>query len=228
MAESARRKKERPAGGEDDDLPPDQRVRVAVRIRPHNRADHGDASNCLSVSGQRITADSGQKSFSFSYDNVFHDANQEQVYQALGEQMLHDAFSGYNSTIFAYGQTGSGKTYSMLGTEDDPVHEGLLPRLCKELFELSQELMAEDPNLVVKIQVSFVEVYNERIRDLLQFDSTGRKPNPEELKDLKLKEDRKSRTFYVEGLTYHTVMNYGRVRNLIDVGTALRTKAETG
>lgn len=80
MAESARRKKERPAGGEDDDLPPDQRVRVAVRIRPHNRADHGDASNCLSVSGQRITADSGQKSFSFSYDNVFHDANQEQVF----------------------------------------------------------------------------------------------------------------------------------------------------
>lgn len=91
--------------------------------------------------------------------------------------------------------------------------------------------MAEDATLVIKIQVSFVEVYNERIRDLLQYESSGVAP-PDDgsdcLKDLKLKEDRKHKSFFVEGLSLHTCMNYTRVKKLIEDGTNLRTKAETG
>jgi hypothetical protein len=213
---------------DDGDVPPDARVRVAVRIRPKNRADHGDDTQCVTVEDQKITADNGQKSASFTFDHVFHNSSQTQVYKELGEQMLQDAFSGYNSTIFAYGQTGSGKTYSMVGVENDPDHEGLLPRICKELFDLSQELMAEDASLSIKIQVSFVEVYNEKIRDLLQFEHSGHPAVNDDLRDLRLKEDKKAKNFYVDGLSLHTVMNYGRVKNLIETGTELRTKAETG
>ena len=143
--------------------------------------------------------------------------------------MLHDAFSGFNSTIFAYGQTGSGKTYSMVGVENDPVHEGLLPRICKDLFALGEELMAEDRSLNIKIQVSFVEVYNEKIHDLLQFEVPGVVRGAEEdMKDLKLKENKKTKAFDVEGLSLHTVTNYPRVKSLIEIGTEYRTKAATG
>eukprot|EP00993_Chasmostoma_nieuportense_P000968 NODE_188_length_2767_cov_22.324621_g174_i0.p1 GENE.NODE_188_length_2767_cov_22.324621_g174_i0~~NODE_188_length_2767_cov_22.324621_g174_i0.p1 ORF type:complete len:858 (-),score=316.05 NODE_188_length_2767_cov_22.324621_g174_i0:193-2706(-) len=217
--------------GKNEELAPEHRVRVAVRLRPFNKADKGDTNVCLNVEGNRITADNGQKSSSFTYDYVFHETTQQQVYQVIGETMLQDAFGGYNSTIFAYGQTGSGKTYSMLGAENNPEHEGLLPRICKEMFDLSQELMSEDPTLLIKIQVSFVEVYNEKIRDLLQFEGSGQPATAytsEDLKDLKLKEDKKHKSFFVDGLSMHTVMNYARIKRLIEDGTVLRTKAETG
>eukprot|EP00906_Rhabdomonas_costata_P027526 RCo039076 len=174
-----------------EDVAPDGRVRVAVRVRPFNKADHGDTSICMQIDGNQITIDNGERSSTFNYDNVIQ-GTQADVYAAIGETMLQDAFSGYNATIFAYGQTGSGKTYSMLGA-DNPEHEGLLPRICKELFELCQELQAEDPTLIIKIQVSFVEVYNEKIRDLLEFEGSNlpRPTNANELRDLKLKEDKK-------------------------------------
>jgi WD40 repeat protein len=221
----------RGGGDEEEDTKGGHRVRVAVRIRPFNRADHDDRQICLSVEENKITADNGSKSASFTYDFVFHMCGQSDVYKKIGETMLHDAFGGYNSTIFAYGQTGSGKTYSMVGVEDDPEHEGLLPRICKDLFELSGELQAEDPTLICKIQVSFVEVYNEKIHDLLQFEGSGQNPDhmtSDDLKELKLKEDKKHKCFYVDKLSLHTVVNYPRVKNLIEVGTKLRTKAETG
>eukprot|EP00668_Euglena_longa_P006428 GGOE01007659.1.p1 GENE.GGOE01007659.1~~GGOE01007659.1.p1 ORF type:complete len:890 (-),score=332.24 GGOE01007659.1:863-3484(-) len=210
-----------------DEVEQDHRVRVAVRIRPFNRADHGDQSICLSVDGQKITADNGQKTASFTFDFVFQ-GSQVEVFKAIGETMLHDTFTGYNSTIFAYGQTGSGKTFSMVGVEDDPVHEGLLPRICKDLFDLSGELQAEDPSLICKIQVSFVEVYNEKIHDLLQMENGRHMEATEDLRELKLKEDKKHKGFYVDQLSLHTVTSYSRVKSLIETGTRLRTKAETG
>eukprot|EP00667_Euglena_gracilis_P006968 EG_transcript_7027 len=213
--------------GVDDDVPQDHRVRVAVRVRPFNKADHGDQSVCLSVDGPKITADNGQKAQSFTYDFVFT-KDQREVYDCLGEGLLHDAFSGYNATIFAYGQTGSGKTYSMVGVEDNREHEGLLPRICKEMFELGEQLMAGDNTLIIKTQVSFVEVYNEKIHDLLEFEGTGHQAaTSEELRELKLKEDKKTKGFYVDQLSLHTVSNYARVKHLISVGTELRTKAGT-
>ena len=64
---------------DDGDVPPDARVRVAVRIRPKNRADHGDDTQCVTVEDQKITADNGQKSASFTFDHVFHNSSQTQV-----------------------------------------------------------------------------------------------------------------------------------------------------
>eukprot|EP00906_Rhabdomonas_costata_P029520 RCo041650 len=221
--------KQKKKKSEDDDVPADKRVRVAVRIRPFNKADHGDTAVCINVENNKITVANEERSSNFTYDHVFQ-GTQAEVYASVGEQMLQDAFSGYNTTIFAYGQTGSGKTYSMLGVQDDPDHMGLLPRICQELFELSQELMSEDPSLIIKIQVSFVEIYNEKIRDLLEFEGSGR-PTPtdaSELRDLKLKEDKKHRCFFVDELSMHTVMNLTRIQKLLQDGSALRTHALTG
>ena len=79
--EKKKKKKDR---GDDGDLPADSRVRVAVRVRPFNRADHGDQSLCLTVDNEvnKITADNGQKNAAFTFDHVFFEKTQQEVSQA--------------------------------------------------------------------------------------------------------------------------------------------------
>ncbi|KAM7406505.1 hypothetical protein PAMP_000879 [Pampus punctatissimus] len=107
----------------------------------------------------------------FAYDYCFWSmdetdkekfAGQEVVFQCLGESLLHNAFQGYNACIFAYGQTGSGKSYTMMGSVDQP---GLIPRLCSALFERTQKEQREQESFTV--EVSYMEIYNEKVRDLL-------------------------------------------------------------
>ncbi|KAK0728094.1 P-loop containing nucleoside triphosphate hydrolase protein [Lasiosphaeria miniovina] len=109
---------------------------------------------------------------SFTFDNSFwshdtddeHYATQEDVYDSLGEEFLDHNFEGYHTCIFAYGQTGSGKSYSMMGTADQP---GLIPRTCQDLFERIAAAHDETPNISYNVRVSYFEVYNEHVRDLL-------------------------------------------------------------
>uniref|UniRef100_A0A9J7ZUD1 Kinesin family member 13Ba n=1 Tax=Cyprinus carpio carpio TaxID=630221 RepID=A0A9J7ZUD1_CYPCA len=89
-------------------------------------------------------------------------AGQDVVFQCLGESLLHNAFQGYNACIFAYGQTGSGKSYTMMGSVDQP---GLIPRLCSSLFERTVQHQREGESFTV--EVSYMEIYNEKVRDLL-------------------------------------------------------------
>ncbi|MGH0161128.1 UNVERIFIED_CONTAM: hypothetical protein FKN15_043329, partial [Acipenser sinensis] len=89
-------------------------------------------------------------------------AGQEVVFKCLGEGILENAFQGYNACIFAYGQTGSGKSFSMMGTADQP---GLIPRLCGALFERVSKEGNESHSF--KVEVSYMEIYNEKVRDLL-------------------------------------------------------------
>uniref|UniRef100_S4RJ76 Kinesin-like protein n=1 Tax=Petromyzon marinus TaxID=7757 RepID=S4RJ76_PETMA len=86
----------------------------------------------------------------------------EVVFHALGDGILDNAFQGYNACIFAYGQTGSGKSYSMMGSAEQP---GLTPRLCGALFERVSRLSRDDHSF--KVEVSYMEIYNEKVRDLL-------------------------------------------------------------
>ena len=109
---------------------------------------------------------------SFTFDNSFwshdtedeHYATQEDVYNSLGEEFLDHNFEGYHTCIFAYGQTGSGKSYTMMGTPDQP---GLIPRTCEDLFERIAAAQDETPNISYNVRVSYFEVYNEHVRDLL-------------------------------------------------------------
>eukprot|EP01052_Picozoa_sp_SAG31_P009514 SAG31_NODE_501_length_14835_cov_11.191979_1_plen_303_part_00 len=109
-------------------------------------------------------SDSGtQKSIRFTFDKVFNgpDATQAQVYEYSARPSIDDVLEGYNATIFAYGQTGAGKTHTMIGTRSDP---GIIPRCIQQLFS---KIVARGKDVQFAVRASFVEVYNEVIRDLL-------------------------------------------------------------
>uniref|UniRef100_A0A9J2PZ47 Kinesin-like protein unc-104 n=2 Tax=Ascaris TaxID=6251 RepID=A0A9J2PZ47_ASCLU len=108
--------------------------------------------------------------WSFNKDDS-HFASQKQVYDDLGVEMLEHSFEGYNVCIFAYGQTGSGKSYTMMGKPNDEQEMGIIPRLCNHLFQRVHE--NTDANLKFSVEVSYMEIYCERVRDLLNPSSGG-------------------------------------------------------
>uniref|UniRef100_A0A7N8XYJ3 Kinesin family member 13Ba n=1 Tax=Mastacembelus armatus TaxID=205130 RepID=A0A7N8XYJ3_9TELE len=158
----------------------------------------------------------------FAYDYCFWSmdetdkekfAGQEVVFQCLGESLLHNAFQGYNACIFAYGQTGSGKSYTMMGSGDQP---GLIPRLCSALFERTQKEQREEESFTV--EVSYMEIYNEKVRDLL--DPKGGRQT------LRVREH-KVLGPYVDGLSRLAVASYKDIESLMSEGNKSRTVAAT-
>ncbi|RWS28586.1 kinesin-like protein KIF16B isoform X2, partial [Leptotrombidium deliense] len=139
--------------------------------------------------------------------------SQEQVFDDLGKEVVEDAFEGYNACIFAYGQTGSGKTYTMMGTPDN---EGLIPRICQKLFSRMSDARRNGSSF--RTEVSYLEIYNERAKDLLS-------KNVEE--SLKVREHPKMGP-YVQNLSKHLVTDYSDVQELMTRGNAHRTTAATG
>ncbi|RCH93343.1 kinesin-like protein Klp8 [Rhizopus azygosporus] len=150
-------------------------IKVVVRCRPLNEREKArGAENLVRMEGNQtiITKKNGKenivKAFTFdrSYWSVDKDdpdyADQALVYNDLGKELLDHAFDGYNCCIFAYGQTGSGKSYTMMGYGED---KGIIPRTCEELFERIDDLST--PELSYQVEVSYIEIYNEKVRDLL-------------------------------------------------------------
>uniref|UniRef100_A0A8C1QMF9 Kinesin family member 13A n=1 Tax=Cyprinus carpio TaxID=7962 RepID=A0A8C1QMF9_CYPCA len=138
---------------------------------------------------------------------------QEVVFKCLGEGILENAFQGYNACIFAYGQTGSGKSFSMMGNGEQP---GLIPRLCCSLFERVSRDQNESQSF--KVEVSYMEIYNEKVRDLL--DPKGSRQS------LKVREH-KVLGPYVDGLSQLAVMNFEDIESLMSEGNKSRTVAAT-
>uniref|UniRef100_A0A671SU73 Kinesin-like protein KIF13B n=1 Tax=Sinocyclocheilus anshuiensis TaxID=1608454 RepID=A0A671SU73_9TELE len=158
----------------------------------------------------------------FAYDYCFWSmdesetekfAGQDVVFQCLGESLLHNAFQGYNACIFAYGQTGSGKSYTMMGSVDQP---GLIPRLCSSLFERTVQHQREEESFTV--EVSYMEIYNEKVRDLL--DPKGSR------QALRVREH-KVLGPYVDGLSRLAVESYKDIESLMSEGNKSRTVAAT-
>ncbi|EHH28386.1 Kinesin-like protein GAKIN, partial [Macaca mulatta] len=157
----------------------------------------------------------------FAYDHCFWSmdesvkekyAGQDIVFKCLGENILQNAFDGYNACIFAYGQT-SGKSYTMMGTADQP---GLIPRLCSGLFERTQKEENEEQSF--KVEVSYMEIYNEKVRDLL--DPKGSRQT------LKVREHSVLGP-YVDGLSKLAVTSYKDIESLMSEGNKSRTVAAT-
>ncbi|XP_038051604.1 kinesin-like protein KIF13B [Patiria miniata] len=140
-------------------------------------------------------------------------AGQEKVFKCLGLDILDNSFEGYNACIFAYGQTGSGKSYSMMGTEDN---KGIIPRLCDTLFERIAE-HDDDPSLSFKVEVSYMEIYNEKVRDLL---------DPKGKQNLRVREH-KIYGPYVDGLSTLAVSSFENIDALMSEGNKSRTVAAT-
>ncbi|OAD56870.1 Kinesin-like protein KIF16B, partial [Eufriesea mexicana] len=140
-------------------------------------------------------------------------ADQARIYHTLGRSVLDALFTGYNSCLVAYGQTASGKTYTMMGTKEDP---GLTPRLCEGLFARIEEESKNESNYVVS--VSYLEIYNERVRDLLKpSSSTG---------GLRVREHPRLGP-YVQGLTHHLVRTLESLMSYVEEGTKARKTAST-
>ncbi|XP_076596816.1 kinesin-like protein KIF13B isoform X3 [Chaetodon auriga] len=211
----------------------DANVKVAVRVRPMNRREKELNTKCVveMVKNQTILhpaggnlgkGDSRNQSKVFAYDYCFWSmdetdkekfAGQEVVFQCLGESLLQNAFQGYNACIFAYGQTGSGKSYTMMGSVDQP---GLIPRLCSALFERTQKEQREEESFTV--EVSYMEIYNEKVRDLL--DPKGGRQT------LRVREH-KVLGPYVDGLSRLAVASYKDIESLMSEGNKSRTVAAT-
>jgi kinesin motor protein len=154
---------------------------------------------------------------SFTFDKSFwshnqddsHYAQQEDIYSSFGEEFLDHNFDGFHTCIFAYGQTGSGKSYTMMGTQEQP---GLIPRTCEALFARIND--QPEPNTTYSVHVSYFEVYNEHVRDLLV-------PKSNTPYYLKIRESQTDGV-YVQGLTDAAVKNYEDVERLMRTGDLVR------
>ncbi len=162
----------------------------------------------------------------FTFDNSFwshnpadpHYAHQEDIYNALGEEFLDHNFEGYHTCIFAYGQTGSGKSYTMMGTPSQP---GLIPRTCEDLFQRIDSNVS--PHISYTVRVSYFEVYNEHVRDLL---SPPRLASDSHSYYLKIRES-PTEGPYVKDLTELSVKNYSELLRYMHLGDNSRTTAST-
>ncbi|KAI8640011.1 hypothetical protein BD408DRAFT_370761 [Parasitella parasitica] len=200
-------------------------IKVVVRCRPLNAREKARGAPCLiRMEGNKtiISKPPGSaedpKAFTFdqSYWSADKDddnfADQELVYNDLGRELLDHAFNGYNCCLFAYGQTGSGKSYSMMGYGED---KGVIPRTCSELFDRISSTKTE--SLDFQVEVSYIEIYNEKVRDLL---------NPRNKSNLKVREHPVLGP-YVQDLSRLAVNSFENIDQLMDEGNKARTVAAT-
>ncbi|KAJ2966770.1 hypothetical protein NUW58_g10589 [Xylaria curta] len=209
-------------------------IKVVVRCRPFNSREIDRGSKCIvemknnqtvltppsdAAHGAKGPKDLAPKAFAFdrsywSFDKSDPDyAGQENLHNDLGKPLLDNAFQGYNNCIFAYGQTGSGKSYSMMGYGKE---HGIIPKICQDMFERIGGLQ-QDKNTRCTVEVSYLEIYNERVRDLL---------NPSTKGNLKVREH-PSTGPYVEDLAKLVVGSFQEIENLMDEGNKARTVAAT-
>uniref|UniRef100_A0A8C1APJ2 Kinesin motor domain-containing protein n=1 Tax=Cyprinus carpio carpio TaxID=630221 RepID=A0A8C1APJ2_CYPCA len=202
-------------------------VKVAVRVRPFNSRETSRDARCVIQMQGNTTCiwnpkqpKETAKNFSFDYSYWSHStddpafASQRQVYLDIGEEMLLHAFEGYNVCIFAYGQTGAGKSYTMMGKQE-PGQQGIIPQMCEDLFKRTSE--NTDPDLSCSVEVSYMEIYCERVRDLL---------NPKSKGALRVREHPIMGP-YVEDLSKLAVTSFHDIRDLMDAGNKARTVAAT-
>uniref|UniRef100_A0A0N5AF36 Kinesin-like protein n=1 Tax=Syphacia muris TaxID=451379 RepID=A0A0N5AF36_9BILA len=189
-------------------------IQVFCRVRPLNSMEEksgsgfipkfpSDTEDAISVGGKV-----------YVYDKVFKpNSTQEQVYMSSSYHIVQDVLSGYNGTIFAYGQTSSGKTHTMEGVFGEPEKQGIIPRIVQDIFN---HIYNMDADLEFLIKVSYFEIYNEKIRDLLDVTKMN----------LAIHED-KNRVPYVKGASERFVSSPEEVMQCIEEGKNNRHVAVT-
>ena len=212
-------------------------VKVAVRVRPFNtREISQNSTSIIEMPGNnqtKIIDESGkEKTYTFDHSFWSHDgykvledgyfepedekyADQKYVFNAVGKEILDNAWQGYHCCLFAYGQTGSGKSYSMVGYG---ANKGIVPISCDEIFSrISQN---NDNDKKYEVQVSMLEIYNEKVQDLL-IDPNKRPPG-----GLKIRQSTVLGV-YVEGLTKYPVTSYEEIDRKMEEGYRNRTIGAT-
>uniref|UniRef100_A0A7N6BSS9 Kinesin-like protein n=1 Tax=Anabas testudineus TaxID=64144 RepID=A0A7N6BSS9_ANATE len=203
-------------------------IRVFCRVRP--LADGGLSKHIqLPVSDNKMitlakteeshtgkTADT-QKNYNFSFDRVFGpEASQQEVFEEIS-LLVQSALDGYNVCCFAYGQTGSGKTYTMEGAEFDEAR-GVIPRAVQQIFRAAEKLGSQGWEFT--FTASFVEIYNETLRDLLYTGKPNKRPEHEIRKS-------SNNEVTITNLTYEKVTNEDQVLGLIALANQNRSTAQT-
>ncbi|ENN74255.1 hypothetical protein YQE_09227, partial [Dendroctonus ponderosae] len=198
-----------------------QGTRACETVKKHMKESEFISNCSLNLYCNALYYVSRKQLKTFAFDHCFcsvdpnqeNFASQDVVFDSLGRDILENAFQGYNACIFAYGQTGSGKSYTMMGSQDN---KGIIPRLCDTLFGLIAE--RQNSELSYKVEVSYMEIYNERVHDLL---------DPQTNKQsLKVREHNVLGP-YVDGLSQLAVTAFHDIDNLMAEGNKSRTVAAT-
>ncbi|KAE8452191.1 hypothetical protein EG329_001658 [Mollisiaceae sp. DMI_Dod_QoI] len=197
-------------------------VIVSVRVRPDAGEGKKTENGEWMVDGRRsLVAYRGKEGGDYYYDNVFatHD-NNAKVYDASAKRLVRRVMEGYHGTVFAYGMTGTGKTFSMQGTATSP---GVIPLAITDIFSY----IRETPSREFLLRVSYLEIYNERIHDLLSAPPPGATgPNAPQQEEIKLREDSK-RGVYASPLKEEIVQSPTQLLRVIARGDHARRTSST-
>ncbi|XP_050540903.1 kinesin-like protein KIF17 isoform X2 [Daktulosphaira vitifoliae] len=198
-----------------------ENVKVITRCRPMNSKERAfNNKNVLIIDTNKCSCsiinptDSSAPPKTFTFDGVYGgDSNTEQIYNDIAYPLVEGVLEGYNCTIFAYGQTGCGKSFSMQGVNIPSNQRGIIPRAFEHVFEAIS--VTDDVKFLVL--ASFIEIYNEEVRDLLSSDTKKR---------LQLKES-SEREIYVNELSHHAVHNVMECQELMTLGCKNRVTGDT-
>ncbi|KAK3904024.1 P-loop containing nucleoside triphosphate hydrolase protein, partial [Staphylotrichum tortipilum] len=192
-------------------------IKVVARFRPQNRVEiESGGQPIVSFDGQdTCTVDSREAQGSFTFDRVFDmSCKQSDIFDFSIKPTVDDILNGYNGTVFAYGQTGAGKSYTMMGTNiDEEDGKGVIPRIVEQIFT---NILSSAANIEYTVRVSYMEIYMERIRDLLA-PQNDNLPVHEE----------KNRGVYVKGLLEIYVSSVQEVFEVMRRGGNARAVAAT-
>ncbi|XP_013602855.1 PREDICTED: 125 kDa kinesin-related protein [Brassica oleracea var. oleracea] len=189
---------------------------VVISCNEHRR----EVAATQSIAGKHIDRH-------FAFDKVFGPASQQKdLYDQAICPIVFEVLEGYNCTIFAYGQTGTGKTYTMEGgarkkNGEFPSDAGVIPRAVKQIFDILEAQGAE-----YSMKVTFLELYNEEISDLLAPEETTKFVDDKSKKSIALMEDGKGSVF-VRGLEEEIVSTANEIYKILEKGSAKRRTAET-
>jgi hypothetical protein len=213
-------------------------VKVCFRFRNATKSSSNAVKfldDCqVSVLSEEMKA-RGERVRQYRFDRVWQgDSSQEDVYRTMGQPLLKNIFEGYNSTLFVYGQTGSGKTYTMFGPDGgkmNNVNEGVVPRLMRELFQVIERQGAAKPDTKYTVNISIVDVYLEKVRDLQNKDVLKKKSDAGNLKvrydarqgrgvSIAYPDDRRHLATELEATSYDQVLDL--------INKAIKLRAKTG
>ncbi|KAI9847579.1 MAG: Kinesin heavy chain [Sclerophora amabilis] len=192
-------------------------IKVVARFRPQNKTEVASGGEPIVAFDSEDTCNVATKEATgaFTFDRVFDmDSRQTDVFDFSIRSTVDDILNGYNGTVFAYGQTGAGKSYTMMGSDiDNDESRGIIPRIVEQIFA---NILASPGNIEYTVRVSYMEIYMERIRDLLA-PQNDNLPVHEE----------KSRGVYVKGLLEVYVSSVQEVYEVMRRGGTARAVAAT-
>ena len=202
-------------------------IKVVCRFRPLNEKEleiekekestneETQLINYVSNSQLQFTSLSESQTYNFNFDNIFPpNTTQSEIYDSSAKEIISSVLNGYNGTIFAYGQTSSGKTYTMTGELDNAEKEGIIPRMIHHVFH--EILCSDNSNIEYTVKVSIVEIYMEKIKDLIDISKNN----------LQIHES-KEKGVYIDNLSEYYVSNEAEVYDYIKIGNQNRTVSST-